>query len=40
MSRHLREKGAITLIDYTSDYAISAAGVDLLESVHFPELAR
>jgi hypothetical protein len=37
---YLREKGAVTLSDYSSDYAISAAGVDLLESVHLAESAR
>jgi len=29
---YLREKGAVTLSDYSSDYAISASGVDLLET--------
>lgn len=33
---YLREKGAVALCDYSSDYAITAAGVDILESARQP----
>ena len=34
---YLREKGAVTISCDNSDHAISALGIDLLQSAHLPE---